>query len=355
MVSRASADLTLVQQFLAWGPQVVGNVLQLLASIIAMFFLAWQVGLVALITVPLTTIIAVRSRSGVFAASWDSQQREAELTNTVEEAVTGVRVVKGFGQEDAETQRVMGAVRSMYAGRMRAARQRASFTAVLQSVPAMGQFGVLVIGGYLALHGKLSLGAFLACTTYLVQLAAPARMIGAVMALAQQARAAVERLVTVLDTPATIDESPTARPLPAGRGEVRVRGVTFRYAPDGPTVLDGIDLDDRPRRGGGGRRSVRVGQVQPRDAAAALLRRHRRAGQDRRGRRPGRDVRVLRSRVGIAFEEAFLFSDTIRANISYGRPDASDDEVRAAAEAAQATEFIDELPSGTTRSSASAA
>ncbi|HTW21135.1 MAG TPA: ABC transporter ATP-binding protein [Mycobacteriales bacterium] len=346
MVSRASADLTLVQQFLAWGPQVIANMLQLVASIVAMMFVSWPLGLVALVTVPLTTFIGISSRAGVFAAAWDAQQREAELTNSVEEAVTGVRVVKGFGQEDAETSRVMGAVRSMYAGRMRAARQRASFTSTLQSVPALGQFGVLVIGGDLALHHHLSLGAFLACTTYLVQLAAPARMIGAVMALAQQARAAVERLVSVLETPATIHESPTARPLPAASGIVHFNDVTFRYTTDGPAVLDGVELALAPGEvvavvGPSGSGKSTLAMLLPRfyDATGGAV------------TIDGVDVRAttfssLRSRVGIAFEEAFLFSDTIRANIAYGRPDASDAEVHAAADAAQAAEFITELANG---------
>jgi ATP-binding cassette, subfamily B, bacterial len=346
LVSRASADLSLVQQFLAWGPQVVANALQLVASIVAMFFLSWPIGLVALVTVPLTTYIGARSRAGVFASSWDASQREAELTNGVEEAVTGVRVVKGFGQEGAETQRVMGAVRSMYAGRMRAARQRAEFTATLQSVPALGQFGVVLIGGYLALHHRLSLGTFLACTTYLVQLAAPARMIGAVMALAQQARAAVERLVSVLETPATLHESPTAGPLAAGPGQVQFRNVSFRYNADGPLVLDAVDLEIAPGEvvaivGPSGSGKSSLAMLLPRFYDATI-------GEVDID---GTDISEvtfasLRSRVGIAFEEAFLFSDTIRSNIGYGRPDASDEDIRKAAAAAQAAEFIDELPDG---------
>jgi ATP-binding cassette subfamily B protein len=346
LVSRASADLSLVQQFLAWGPQVVANILQLVASIVAMLVLSWQIGLVAMITIPLTTFIGARSRAGVFASSWDASQREAELTNGVEEAVTGVRVVKGFGQEGAETQRVMGAVRSMYAGRMRAARQRASFTSTLQSVPALGQFGVLLIGGYLALHHRLSLGTFLACTTYLVQLAAPARMIGAVMALAQQARAAVERLVSVLDTAPTLHESPTAQPLPAGPGGVHFRDVSFRYAADGPLVLDAVDLEIAP-----GEVVAVVGPSGSGKSSLAMLLPRFYDASDGQVSIDGTDIREvtfasLRSRVGIAFEEAFLFSDTIGSNISYGRPDASDDDVREAASAAQAAEFIAELPDG---------
>jgi ATP-binding cassette subfamily B protein len=346
LVSRSSADLTLVQQFLAWGPQVVANGLQLLASVAAMLVLSWPLGLVALVVVPLTTVVTVRSRGGVFAASWDAQQREGELTNQVEEAVSGVRVVKGFGQEDAETARVQRAARSMYAGRMRAARLRASFTATLQSVPTLGQLGVLVIGGDLALHHRLSLGTFLAFTTYLVQLAAPARMVGAVMALAQQARAAVERLVGVLETEAQLTEHPDAEPLPAGPGTVAFTDVSFRYTDDGPDVLSGVDLRLEP-----GEVVAIVGPSGAGKSTLAMLLPRFYDPTNGAVRIDGHDIRdttthSLRSRVGIAFEEAFLFSDTIRANIAYGRPDATDDEVRRAADAAQASEFVDDLPHG---------
>jgi ATP-binding cassette subfamily B protein len=346
LVSRASADLSLVQQFLAWGPQVLANVLQLVASVVAIFVLSWPLGLVASIVVPLTAYLGSHTRAGVFASSWDASQREAELTNTVEESISGVRVVKGFGQEDAEIGRVMSAARSMYAGRMRAARQRASFTATLQSVPTLGQLGVLLIGGWLALHHRISLGTFLACTTYLVQLAAPARMIGAVMALSQQARAGVERIVAILETTPTIVDATDARPVEAGPGAVSFRDVFFRYAESGPAILDGIDLEIAPGEvvalvGPSGSGKSTLAMLLPRfydpDSGSVSV--------------DGTDLREatlasVHARVGIAFEEAFLFSDSIRANISYGRPDATDDEIRLAAEAAQAAEFIDELPDG---------
>ncbi len=196
------------------------------------------------------------------------------------------------------------------------------------------------------MHGKLSLGTFLAFTTYLVQLAAPARMVGAVMALAQQARAAVERLVGVLDTEATLTERADATPLPDGPGRVRFEGVEFGHAGDGPPVLHGIDLTLEP-----GETVAVVGPSGSGKSTLAML--LPRFYDPVRGRvtvdggdLAGATFASIRGRIGIAFEEAFLFSDTIRANIAYGRPDASDDEVRAAADAAQATEFIDELPSG---------
>ncbi|HVV76079.1 MAG TPA: ABC transporter ATP-binding protein [Mycobacteriales bacterium] len=346
LVSRASADLALVQQFLAWGPQVLASVLQLAASVVAIFVMSWPLGIVASVIVPLTAYLGSHTRAGVFASSWDASQREAEMTNAVEESISGVRVVKGFGQEDAEISRVMTAVRSMYAGRMRAARQRASFTATLQSVPTLGQLGVLVIGGWLALHHRLSLGTFLACTTYLVQLAAPARMIGAIMALSQQARAGVERIVAILETEPAIVDAADAQPLPDGPGAVSIRDVSFKYGERAAVVLDGISLDIAPGEvvalvGPSGSGKSTLAMLLPRfyDPTSGAV------------RVDDADIRhatlaSVHTRVGIAFEEAFLFSDTIRANIAYGRADATDEEIRSAAAAAQATEFIDELADG---------
>jgi ATP-binding cassette, subfamily B, bacterial len=346
LVSRASADLSLVQQFLAWGPQVLANVLQLVASVVAIYVLSWPLGLVASVVVPLTAYLGAHTRAGVFASSWDASQREGELTNTVEESISGVRVVKGFGQEDGEVSRVMSAVRSMYAGRMRAARQRASFTATLQSVPTLGQLGVLLIGGWLALHHRISLGTFLACTTYLVQLAAPARMIGAVMALSQQARAGVERIVAILETEPTIADAEDAVPLDPGPGAISFNDVSFRYAERGAPILDGVSLDIAPGEvvalvGPSGSGKSTLAMLLPRfyDPTTGTV-------SVDGGNLRGATLASVHSRVGIAFEEAFLFSDTIRANIAYGRPDATTEEVTAAAEAAQAAEFIDELPEG---------
>jgi ATP-binding cassette subfamily B protein len=345
LVSRSSADLTLVQQFLAWIPQVMASALQLVASVVAMILLSWPLGLMALVIVPLTVAITVTNRGRVFAASWDASQREAELTNAVEEAISGVRVVKGFGREATEQARVQRAIAAMYGARVRAIRLRAAFTATLQSVPALGQLGVLLLGGYLAISHEMTLGTFLAFTTYLVQLAAPARMVGSLIALSQQARASVDRLTDILDTPAGLSEPPSPAPLPAGPGAVRFRDVHFRYG-QGPDVLAGLDLEIAPGEvvavvGASGTGKSTLAKLLPRfyDPQAGVV------------QIDGTDVADvgfadLRRRVGIAFEEAFLFSASVRDNIAYGRPDATDAEVEAAAAAAQADGFIRDLPDG---------
>jgi ATP-binding cassette subfamily B protein len=345
LVSRSSADLTLVQQFLAWLPQVLANALQLVVSVIAMIVLSWPLGLVALVIVPLTVAVTVANRGRVFAASWDATQREAELTNTVEEAVSGVRVVKGFGQEAAEQAKLDAAAAAMYGARLRAVRLRASFTATLQSVPALGQFGVLLLGGYLAMSGEMTLGTFLAFTTYLVQLAAPARMVGSVIALAQQARASVERLTDILDTPVGLADPARPRPLPPGPGRLTFRAVDFRYG-DAPAVLSGLDLE----LAAGEVVAVVGASGAGKSSLAALVPRFYdpTGGSVEIDGLPVRDLALddLRRRVGIAFEEAFLFSASVRDNIGYGRPGATDAQIEAAAAAAQADEFIRELPDG---------
>jgi ATP-binding cassette subfamily B protein len=171
-------------------------------------------------------------------------------------------------------------------------------------------------------------------------------MIGAILSLAQEARAGVERIVAVLETTPSFSDAPDAEPLPAGQGAVEFREVRFAYTDNGPTILDGIDLTIAP-----GETVALVGPSGSGKSTLAMLLPRFYDAIDGAVVIDGHDVRAvttasLRSRVGIAFEEAFLFSDTIRANIGYGRPDATDDEIREAAAAAQAEEFIAELPDG---------
>ena len=120
--------------------------------------------------------VAVRLRQKIFPASWHAQQRAAEVAGVVDEAVTGVRIVKGFGQEQRELDDLAGVAKDLYQSRVRLIRLQARFAPTMQSIPVIGQVAVLGYGGYLALHGQLSLGAFLLFSSYLVQLVAPVRM-----------------------------------------------------------------------------------------------------------------------------------------------------------------------------------
>ena len=177
----------------------------------------------------------------LFPATWAAQQSAAEVAEIVEEDVTGVRVVKGFGQEDRELGRLREGARRLFSNRMRAVRLTAKISPGLQALTALGQVGVLALGGYLALIGTISLGTFLAFTLYLAQLVAPTRMLTMLLVLGQQARASVERVLEIIDSLPEITERADPLPLPAGSLAVEFGGARFGYSPDDP-VLHGFDL-----------------------------------------------------------------------------------------------------------------
>ncbi len=130
---------------------------------------------VALAVAPSLWFISLRSRLTLFPASWDAQQRAAGVAEVVEAAVTGVRVVKGFGQESQEVERLEEAGSALYGSRVRTVRLMARYNPALQAVPALGQVGVLALGGWMALRGAITLGTFLAFSSYLLAMVGPVR------------------------------------------------------------------------------------------------------------------------------------------------------------------------------------
>ena len=345
LVSRASSDLGLIQQLLAFLPIMLGNLVLLVIALVTMTILSPTLTLVMVATLPLMAVIALRLRTTVFPASWDAQQKAGEVAGVVDEAVSGVRIVKGFGAENREIERLAGAATVLYRARLRLVRVQAKTTSTLSAVPALAQVAVLGLGGWLALRGHLTLGTYLAFSTYLVQLVAPVRMMALIVAAIQQAKAGAERVLDILDANAEVVDRPDARPVVDVRGDVVFDNVHFGYRRSEP-VLDGLDLHVRPGEvvalvGGSGSGKSTVTALLPRfydpiDGAVRL------DGSDVRGLQ----LSSLRAKVGVVFEEAFLFSDTVRNNIAYGRPDATDAEVRAAARIADAETFIDALPDG---------
>ncbi len=162
LVSRASSDTALIQGLLTFLPIMLGNVVLLVVALIVMLATSAKLTIVALLAIPAMFFVAMRLRKTIFPASWDAQQRAAEVAGVVDEAVTGVRVVKGFGQESRELTDLADVGADLYKSRVRLIRLQARFTPTMQSIPVVGQVGVLGFGGWLALHGQLSLGAFLA-------------------------------------------------------------------------------------------------------------------------------------------------------------------------------------------------
>jgi ATP-binding cassette subfamily B protein len=344
IVARANGDTALVQGLLNFLPLMTGNLLMMLVSLGIMFVLSPLLALVGLVIAPALFVVSYRMRLKVFPATWDGQQREGEVAEVVDEDVNGVRVVKAFGQEERELRRMVGIVQTLYGVRMRATRLQARYQPLLESIPVLAQVAVLALGGWMALHDQISLGTFLAFSTYVGQFVAPARQLAGVLTVGQQARAGVERIFQLLDLEAQIADTPDAVDLPEVRGEIELRGVRFAY--DERPVLDGLDLHVRA----GERVALVGGSGSGKSTVTRLV--HRLLEPDEgQVLVDGHDVREvtlrsLRGQVGAAFEESFLFSDTIAANIAYGHPETSRAEVEEAARVAGAHDFISEMADG---------
>jgi ATP-binding cassette, subfamily B, bacterial len=345
IVSRSISDLNMVQSLLSMVPMLLGNALLFVLSIGIMAYLSPVLTLVALAIAPALWLIAIASRRKLFPASWDAQQKESQVAGVVDGAVTGVRVVKGFGQEEQEIERLEGVARVLYSARVRVVRLTARYNPALGAVPMFGQVGVLALGGWLALHGSIKIGVFLAFSLYIGQMVAPVRALSSLITIGQEARASVIRVYEVIDAKPVVTEKPGALVLPPGTPDVELDDVTFGYLPSQP-VLRGLSLRVRPGEtvavvGTSGSGKSTISLLLPRFYDV-------RGGAIRVGGHDVRDLTLdsLRASIGLVMEDSFLFSDTIRANISYGRPDATQEQIVAAARAAEADEFIASLPDG---------
>lgn len=344
VVGRATSDLQLIQGLLFMLPMTIGNVLLFIISLVIMAWLSLPLTLVALAVAPALWFIARRSKARLFPATWYAQGQAAAVAGVVDGAVSGVRVVKGFGQEDQETGKLREVSRRLFAGRLRTIRLNSRYTPALQAVPALGQVAMLALGGWLATRGEITLGTFVAFSTYLAQLVGPVRMLAMVLTVGQQARAGVERVLELIDTEPSMQDGTKELPADAPAG-IEFDDVRFGYDNDRP-VLDGFSLTVEPGEtlaivGASGSGKSTVSLLVPRfydvSHGAVLI--------------GGHDVRELtqtslRSAIGLVPEDSFLFSDTVRSNIAYGFPDATQEQIEQAARAAQAHGFISALPDG---------
>src|ERR1700678_150681 len=345
IVSRSISDLNMVQSLLSQMPMLLGNALLFVLSISIMAYLSPVLTLVALAIAPALWLIAIASRRKLFPANWDAQQKEAEVAGVVDGAVTGVRVVKGFGQEEQEIERREEVSPRLSSPRLRVVRLPPRYNPALGAVPMFGQVGVLALGGWLALHDDIKIGVFLAFSLYIGQMVAPVRALTSLITIGQEARASVIRVYEVIDSKPVVTEKPDALVLPTGTPDVELGDVTFGYLPSEP-VLRGLSLHVPP-----GETLALVGTSgSGKSTISLLLPRFYdvRGGAIRVGGQDVRDLTLdsLRASIGLVMEDSFLFSDTIRANIAYGRPDATQEQIVAAARAAEADEFITSLPDG---------
>ncbi|MDY0814817.1 ABC transporter ATP-binding protein [Kitasatospora purpeofusca] len=349
LLSRAGGDLSAVQRFVSSLPMLIGNAVFLGCSLVVMAFLSPLLTIATLGAGPVLAAVAVAARTRLYAASREAQRQTGELTGVAAAAVDGVQVVKGFGQERLEVDKLARAAGRLYAARLRTVRLTSVFDPVLRAIPALGQVGVLGLGGWLALRGELSLGTFLAFSTYLARMLGPVQLLTGVMTTTQQARSALTRILELLDARPTVVEPPDALALPAGGGGtapgIVFDDVTFGYDAAHP-VLRGFTLTVDP-----GETVALVGRSGSGKSTVPLLLGRFHDVFEGTVRVGGYDVRAvtldsLRAAIGLVPEDAFLFSGTVRATIAYGCPGATDAQVREAARIAGAEEFVAALPDG---------
>jgi len=345
VMSRAVGDITLIQAFLNQVPMLAANAALVLVATVVMMSLSAPLSLVFLVFIPVFFWLAIRFRDKVFPASWNDQRLSGAVAGVVDEAVSGVRIVKAFGQEDRELSLLVARSRELFRSRVRTARLTALYSSTLQAIPTFAQLGTLLLGGFLAIHDHLTVGVFLAFSSYLVQLLAPVRLLSGLLAASQQARVGAERVLELLDLEPNVKERPLARSLDDGPGRIAIEHVTFRYGTGEPILRD-LSLEIAPGErlgvvGASGSGKTTLALLLPRffDPCNGVV------------RIDGTDVRELtleslRRRVGMVFEDSYLFSTTLRDNIALGCPDASDAAIEHAARTAQAHEFIIALPAG---------
>ena len=348
LMSRANTDLQQIQFFVVMIPLTISNFVTVVAVTVILVTIDPWLALLALGSLPLVNFLAKRFSTRLHPEVMAIQQESAQLASVVEETVSGVRVVKGFGSQGVQSQRLRTEADDVYDASMAAARVRGRFLPALDLLPNIGLILVLFVGGHQVLDGTLSLGHLVEFNIYIGLLIWPLRSLGQIIASAQRASAASQRVQAVLATAPVIVDRPDPVPLPtASHGEVRFEAVSFGYeAGRDVPVLDDLDLvigegQSVALVGATGSGKSTVARLLPRfyDVAAGRILLD---GVDVRDLA----LRDLRQAIGLVFEETFLFSDTIANNIAFADIDADDERIERAATLAGADEFIRSLPDG---------
>lgn len=340
IVSRSISDLQIVQGLLAMSPLALGGAVQAILAFGVMAWLSPLLTAVAVAVVPLLALLVYASRRRLFAATWSAQQAAADVAGHVEETVTGVRVVKGFGQEERVTDRLAALSSRLYGEKLRTAKLSAVFTPTMTSIPQLGMVLVIGLGGWLTIRGTITPGTFLAFSTYLATMTGLARVLTNLVVNAQLAKASVTRVYDVIEHPRDPAFSST---LTAPDGPLGVAFDDVHFAYDDSPVLTGLDLTIEPGEcvavigGPGSGKSTLAhlvaGTYRPSAGSVALT------GSSGRTEVASVHPSALADVLAVVDDEPFLYSDTIAANIALGpEPESRADRraVEAAAHAAAA-------------------
>jgi ABC-type multidrug transport system fused ATPase/permease subunit len=362
LMSRATVDLQSIRFFLGYGLIfITQTILTITLASAVMFAMDPWLALIGLAPAPLIVYTASRYNRINRPAVQEVQQRIAELTAEAEENVSGIRIVKAFAREEYQLRRFSRAVTRVFDQSIYSTKLQAFFSPLIGLLPQFGIALVLLIGGRQVIDGGLSPGDFTAFYFYLVMLAGPLRMLGSTMGMAQRAIASGNRLFEVLDREPRIQSPAEAAPLPTGGGRVALDGVTLRYeAPktgnsgesvEGPEreavpALHDVSLEVEAGKtvalvgpSGSGKTSLvaLIARLYDPDEGTVLV-----DGADVREV----DLSSLRSEIAFVADDSFLFTASVAENIAYARPDATIEEIEAAARRAQAHDFIGRLPDG---------
>ncbi len=344
LMSRVMSDVQNVRMFLGYGLVFfTTNVVMMMAVVVLLFVLDWQLAMLSMAFLPALLIVTLRFSRRLRPILLEVQQKIADVTEAAEENVVGSRIVRIFAREDDELVKFSERSYRVFEASVAAARVRAVYVPLIAFIPNLAVAALLYYGGRQVIDGQMTLGALVAFYTYLMMFIYPAQVIGWLTGLLQRAVASGERVYEILDSPLEMTERPDAVALDGQvAGAVTFDDVYFSYVDR--TVLEAVNLHVTAARtvalvGHTGCGKTTLTNLVPRfydvSAGRVLI-----DGKD------VRDLRLadLRRHIGIVDQDPFLFSMTIAENIRVGRPDATDEEVRAAARAAQADEFIRELP-----------
>ncbi len=350
LVSRVSSDVDTINQFISQGlSQAIGQVFGLFATMIAMVILDWRMALVSFAIIPVlglaTSIVSRRAR----IAYRLTRQTTGAVTASLQEEISGIRETQAFNRATFNIGQFRARNRENYVANVDAVRISSALAPAVDLLSTVATGIVLAYGGWQVYRGDLELGTLAAFLLYVQTFFRPIQLLSQVYTQAQSSLAGAERIYNILDSPAEEPDPATAVDLAGTRveGELRFENVTFGYEP-GRDILHGIDVTIRPGQtvaivGPTGAGKTTLVNLIPRfyelpDGGGRITL----DGRDTRGIRKD----SLRSQIALVLQEPFLFAGTVRDNIAYGRPDATPEEIEAAAVAVQADTFITELPEG---------
>lgn len=346
LISRVTHDSTLMQAAVSnvLG-RMLGAVLTSVSLIALLFYLNWQLACLSLLVFPLAVYPVLAIGKTLRKLSHQSQAKMADVTTVLHESIAGIRVVKAFGMQAFEIKRFREELQRYFDVTMRALRRTALSSPLMEFIGSFGICAMIVWSGTQVINGQSTTGTFFAFLGALASLYPQVKNLSGINNTIQQALAAAQRVFELLDRPPLIQDRPHAKPLRGFKSKIEFRNLSFGYLPD-RLVLRQIQLTARAGeitaivgRSGAGKTTLvdlLPRFADPTDGSITL------DGHDLRDL----TVASLRGHIGLVTQDTILFNDTIRNNIAYSKPDATQREIEAAAKAANAHDFILQTPQG---------